>query len=158
MNDQSPSVPRRYRAPRPLTSSEQSTLRRIADILIPATDSAPCASSELGFDEYASRALDARADAFDSIVRALHSAPSRDACALGQYLRQMHDEQSDTFQALSAVVAEAWLLTPSVRQRIGYHGQQRRPADLEEAVDQLSDGILDPVLSMENESPGRWAR
>ena len=50
------------------------------------------------------------------------------------------------FQALSAVVAGAWLLTPSVRARIGYDGQRRRPAALTEAVDQLEDGILDDVM------------
>jgi len=34
-----------------------------------------------------------------------------------------------------------------VRARIGYPGQRRDPARFEEAVDQLSDGILDPVIA-----------
>lgn len=36
---------------------------------------------------------------------------------------------------------------PAVRARIGYPGQRRDPARLEEAADQISDGILDPVLA-----------
>jgi len=55
--------------------------------------------------------------------------------------------QPRQFQALSAVVAGAWLLVPAVRARIGYPGQRRDPARLEEAADQISDGILDPVIA-----------
>jgi len=45
------------------------------------------------------------------------------------------------------VIAGAWLLIPAVRERIGYPGQRRDPARLEEAADQISDGILDPVIA-----------
>jgi hypothetical protein len=62
-------------------------------------------------------------------------------------LRALHADQPRQFQALSAVVAGAWLLVPAVRARIGYPGQRRDPARLEEAADQISDGILDPVLA-----------
>ncbi len=65
---------------------------------------------------------------------------------IDQKLRALHAEQPEQFQALSAVVAGAWLLIPAVRARIGYPGQRRDPARLEEAADQISDGILDPVL------------
>ncbi len=66
---------------------------------------------------------------------------------IDQALRGLHAEEPGQFQALSAVVAGAWLLTPTVRARIGYPGQRRDPARLEEAVDQISDGILAPVIA-----------
>jgi hypothetical protein len=47
---------------------------------------------------------------------------------------------------LSAVLAGAYLLVPEVKSAVGYPGQRRDPAGLEEAVDEISDGILDPVL------------
>lgn len=150
------SVPRHYRAPRRLTGSEVAVLRAIADVLIPATAQFPAATSEDRFDEYLMRAVDARADAFGAIEDIVANAPV--GADLEPYLRRMHDVEPSDFQVLSTVVAGAWLLTPGVRDRIGYHGQQRHPAGLEDAADDLMDGILEPVLTMEDESPARWAR
>jgi hypothetical protein len=113
------SVPPKFAAPRPLTSAEVSALRAIADVLIPASGDNPAATSEPDFDAWLVRAVDARADAFGAI-----------AAFLGQL-----------------VVAGAWLLTSTVRDRIGYPGQRRDPARFEEAVDQISGGILDPVIA-----------
>lgn len=139
-----------------MTERERRALRVVADVLIPATDQFCSGASEVGFDGMLMRAVDARADAFDTVTSAaLNAAEADDAEG---YLRGLHDSEPDTFQALSAVVAGAWLLTPKVRDRIGYHGQQRHPAGHEDAADDLMDGILDPVLAMEYEAPGRWAR
>lgn len=141
------SVPPKFAAPRPLTSSEVSTLRAIADVLIPAAGDNPAATQEPDLDAGLRCAVDARADAFDAITAVLAQLDGASADAIDQALRSLHAEQATTFQALSAVVAGAWLLTPTVRARIGYPGQRRDPAGLEEAVDQISDGILDPVLA-----------
>ena len=107
----------------------------------------PAATSEQDFDQWLARAADARADAFDDITAVLaqldHAAPD----TIDQTLRALHADQPRQFQALSAVVAGAWLLVPAVRARIGYPGQRRDPARLEEAADQISDGILEPVLA-----------
>ena len=43
-------------------------------------------------------------------------------------------------------VAGAWLMLPTVRERIGYAGQKADPAPIELAVDEISSGILDDVL------------
>jgi hypothetical protein len=141
------SVPPKFAAPRPLTDAEAGTLRAIADVLIPASGEAPAATDEPEFDTCLRRAVDARADAFDDITVVLARLDGAAADVIDQALRALHAEQPVLFQALSAVVAGAWLLTPTVRARIGYPGQRRDPAHLEEAVDQLSDGILDPVIA-----------
>jgi hypothetical protein len=141
------SVPPKFAAPRPLTDSELNTLRDIADVLIPASDDNPAATAEPDFDACLRRAVDSRADAFDAITAVLARLDSAPPDVIDQALRALHAEQPVHFQALSAVVAGAWLLTPTVRARIGYPGQRRDPARLEEAVDQLSDGILDPVIA-----------
>ena len=141
------SVPPKFAAPRPLTGAEISTLRAIADVLIPASGDNPAATSEPEFDAWLRRAVDARADAFDVITTVLAQLDGAAPDVIDQALRRLHAEQPVTFQALSAVVAGAWLLTPTVRERIGYPGQRRDPAHFEEAVDQLSDGILDPVMT-----------
>jgi hypothetical protein len=141
------SVPPKFAAPRPLTAAEIGTLRAIADVLIPASGDNPSAASEPEFDAWLGRAMDARADAFDAITAILARLDGAAAEVIDQALRALHAEEPRQFQALSAVVAGAWLLVPAVRARIGYPGQRRDPARLEEAADQISDGILDPVIA-----------
>ena len=123
------------------------TLRVIADVLIPASGDNPPASAEPDLDTWLRRAVDARADAFDAITAVLAHLDGAAPDVTNQALRKLHAEQPVTFQALSAVIAGAWLLTPAVRERIGYPGQRRDPARFEEAADQISDGILDPVIA-----------
>ena len=104
------SVPPKLVAPRQLTDAEVGTLRAIADVLIPAVGDNPAATSEQDFDQWLARAADARADAFDDITAVLaqldHAAPD----TIDQTLRALHADQPRQFQALSAVVAGAWLL------------------------------------------------
>jgi hypothetical protein len=141
------SVPVKFAAPRPLTAAEIRTLRAIADVLIPAAGDNPAATAEPDYDAWLIRAVNARADAFDPITAVLARLDGASPDAIDQALRALHAGQPGQFQALSAVVAGAWLLVPAVRARIGYPGQKRDPARLEEAADQLSDGILDPVIA-----------
>jgi hypothetical protein len=140
------SVPRPFKAPRPLTVQEVDTARACADALIPATASAPQATADAEFDAALAVAVDARADAFDAIVGALGAlAGVGDDELLGR-LRHLNATEPEVFQPLSAVLAGSWLLTPSVRARIGYRGQKRTPPTITEAVDQLSEGLLDAVM------------
>ena len=141
------SVPPKFVAPRQLTDAELGTLRAIADVLIPAAGDNPAATSEPDFDQWLARAADARADAFDGITAVLAQLDRTAPATIDHTLRALHADQPRQFQALSAVVAGAWLVVPAVRARIGYPGQRRDPARLEEAADQISDGILDPVLA-----------
>jgi hypothetical protein len=141
------SVPPKFAAPRPLTRAEVATLRAIADVLIPAAGGNPAATSEPDFNTWLGRAVDARADAFGAMTAFLARLDGAEPEVLEQALRALDAEQPAQFQALSAVVAGAWLLTPTVRARIGYPGQRHDPAHLEEAADQLSDGILAPVIA-----------
>lgn len=142
-NLSTPAVPK---APRALTDAELAIAHVVADALIPATSTAPSASAEPEFDTTLATALNARADAFDAIAGWLAGVAGLEGGALRDRLRDLHDTEPDDFQALSAVLAGAWLLTPTVRARIGYLGQGRNPASLTEAVDQLEDGILDAVM------------
>jgi hypothetical protein len=141
------SVPPKFAAPRQLTDAEIAMLRAIADVLIPASGDNPPATSEPDLDRCLRCAIDARADAFDAITAILAPLSGAAPEVIDQALRKLHADQPATFQALSAVTAGAWLLTPTVRKRIGYPGQRRDPARLEEAADQISDGILDPVIA-----------
>lgn len=152
------SIPARARIPRPLTPAELRTLDLVADALIPARDDAPAASEEPDFIDQLVVALDARADAFEAIVGTLARLAPVAPAQMFDELRVLHDVDGDAFQALSTVIAGAWLLTPGVRDRIGYHGQRSEKAGLEEAADQIASGILDPVLDRDPATGPHWVR
>ena len=141
------SVPPKFAAPRPLSTAEVAALRAVANVLIPAADGHPAATAEPDFDQWLARAVDARADSFDAITAALAELADATPEQTDEWLRALHAGQPEVFQVLSAVVAGAWLMIPAVRARVGYPGQGGARARLEEAADQISDGILDPVLA-----------
>jgi hypothetical protein len=140
------SLPPAAALPRQPTAAELRALKEIADVLIPACADDPAATSEPGFDEALTTALTARADAFDQIVTFLHHIDGKDTGEVAESLRVLHRDHQSDFQPVSAVVAGAWLQLPTVRRRIGYPGQHRNPPTISQAVDELSDGILEPVL------------
>jgi hypothetical protein len=152
------SVPRRPRAPRRLEDSERRTLVVIADALIPRTGSHPAASSAPDFQNKIDVALDARSDAFSVITARLAVLADVPDGAMLATLEALAGEDPATFQAISTVVAGAWLLTGDTRNRIGYHGPKVDKAGLEEAVDELTSGILDPVLEKYDHDSPRWIR
>lgn len=152
------SVPAAAKTPRELSQDELDTLGRVAAVLIPAHHGAPPASAEPGFWEALTLALDARADAFGDIANALHGFAYAEPEQLWALLESLDSDHPVGFQALSTVIAGAWLLTPGVRHRIGYHGQLSEKASLGEAVDEISSGVLDPVLERDPAQSPRWIR
>jgi hypothetical protein len=47
---------------------------------------------------------------------------------------------------VSAVLAGAYLMVPEIRAAIGYPGQHRSHPPFDLAVEEIMDGILDPVI------------
>lgn len=141
------SVPaRRTSPPRPLTDAEHGTLLRIADTLIPASGPNPKASEAEEFGAYLQLALAARADVFDVVLRAVGELADVDDGNLREALKKMWANDTATFDPLSSIIAGAYFMTPQVKALIGYPGQHRDPAGLEDAANELETGILDPVL------------
>lgn len=138
--------PRGMKAPRALTPDERVTILAVADALIPQSGTNPQASDASGYEEWLQRAIDARAEQFDDLVEALSAVGGLSGEPLFARLRDFSGEDPLRFQVLSAIVAGAYLMVPEVKVAIGYPGQRRNPLKLEEAIDQISDGILDPVI------------
>lgn len=152
------SVPIRPIAPRRLEEPERSTFALISDSLIPQTDSSPAASSEPDFWDKVDVALNARADAFEIVTALLGDFANVPPDDMLDELEALAADNQAAFQAISTVVAGAWLLTQGTRDRIGYHGQQSDRAGLEEAADEIISGILDPVLEQYDSECTRWVR
>lgn len=140
------SVPTAAVTPRPFTPTELRTLGAIADVLIPTSTEDPAPTSEPGFEQSLAVAANARTDAFDAIIGVIDSLRGADPARIDTELRGLCAANAAVFQPLSSVIAGAWLLLPAVRNRIGYPGQGRNSAPLDQIADELSTGILDPVI------------
>lgn len=139
--------PRVTKPPRPLTDTELTTLLRIADTLIPESGPHPKASAAEQFQPYLQLALAARADVFDAVLTAVRTLTDVPDGELHGALKKMWAEDKFTFDPLSSVIAGAYFMTPQVKKLIGYPGQHRDPAGLEDAANELETGILDPVIA-----------
>jgi hypothetical protein len=136
--------PPRTELPRELTAEERSGLATLADALCGPSERAEPPSRCPEFAAALDTALATRSESFDGILDTVTA--SRGAADLVAWLRDLHDSDQVAFQALSAVLGGAYLMVPSVREAVRYPGQRRDAPRLEEAVDQIMDGILDPVL------------
>lgn len=118
-------------------------LTALADELLVPVPDLPVPSQTLADGALLHTALDVRSDQRDLVERACRLLAARTP----PYARHLFEHDNNAFHAVANLVAGAYLMSAEVRTRIGYPGQARRPAHLEEAADQLSDDILDPVLS-----------
>ena len=130
----------------PLTNEERQNLHDVADALIWPTDIDPRPSTLDGFDQWLDRAVAARGEDANRLRELLASLREVSTDLLWDRLRALDANDPDGFQLLSTVVAGAYLMHPVVREIIGYPGQTYNPPSLEEAADQLADGIMDPVV------------
>jgi hypothetical protein len=141
------SVPRRHIVPpRPLTPRQHATLLAVADILIPGAGDDPKATAAPRYETWLERSLAARSESLAALSLILDELTREPRTHLEQGLRQLHAIDDGGFQLLSSVVAGAYLMIPEVRSLIGYPGQHPSPPRVDEAAEELSDGILDPVI------------
>jgi hypothetical protein len=136
--------PPRTELPRELTPQERAGLTALADALCGPSDRAEPPSRCPEFPDKLDIALATRSESFEGILASV--AASAGAADLVVWLRDLHESDPVAFQAVSAVLGGAYLMVPAVRDAVRYPGQRREPPRLEEAVDEIMDGILDPVL------------
>jgi hypothetical protein len=91
------------------------------------------------------RALDARSDAVERVRALLHELAA--APLLREALAGWRSARRDDFEDVAAIVAGTYYLVPAVRELIGYPGQERRPAPLELAADELSDEVFEGAMA-----------
>jgi hypothetical protein len=140
------SLPARRTAPRPLHDDELEVLHHAAAVLIPPAPGFPGAAALEDFDTWLQRAIDARAEEFDTLTTALQKLRKVTEEDLFTALRSLEAAEKHCFDILAAVIAGAYLMSPTIMAALGFPGLVRHPVDPVAAVDQITDGILDPVL------------
>ena len=146
METTSLSTPRKYYGGADAISARhREILSSVADTLIlPADGSVPSALPE--FDKWLDRAIQARGEQLPELTAELEFFADVAPGDLWNVLRQRSTDNPAAFHLLSSVVAGAYLMLPSVKERIGYPGQGGARPRFDEAVEQLEDGILDVVI------------
>jgi hypothetical protein len=123
-----------------LTQADRNVLHDVADVLIPATTTMPALREADTDGAWLDRACKARADLVPSLLRALRALAS--TSDLPSAVRRLHGEDRATFDVVTTFVAGTYYMIPRVRERIGYPGQLRAPADIDAAAEELSDDVF----------------
>jgi hypothetical protein len=129
-----------------LTPGRRETLARLADVLVPASGGMPSASAVGVADVGVDLVLDARRDLRSVLARLLDEVEGE---APHEAIARLEGEahEPERFQALLVVVFGAYYMTPEVRRRIGYPGQEARPLDvMADIATYINEGLLDPVV------------
>lgn len=129
-------------AARSLTDAERARLAKIADIAFPRTSEMPSAS-DVGLAE---RLVDRALNAVPSLTSELREALAKMDGADEAAFLALRDTQPTLFKSFMLVMGSAYFMSPDVRDRIGYHGQEAKKIDIYEVPEYLEDGRLERVI------------
>ncbi|MFA1671957.1 hypothetical protein ACDY97_03840 [Rhizobium mongolense] len=119
------------------------TFKGIADILIPNAEGMP-AASEVGVHEDLDMIIGLRPDLKEDFVRGLRNVVGKDPWDAANTLNM---EDADALTAIGLVASAAYYMSPIVREKIGYPGQQSRPdPDPDATPEYVSNGMLQKVI------------
>ena len=119
---------------RSLTASQRAVLSRLADVLVAEGSGMPAASAVGVAGELIDRCLEA-APVLAAPLGALLDELAGDAP--DAFVRRLAADRPDDFAVLSTAVVGAYYLSPEVRDRIGYPGQQPNPLSVAGEPDYL---------------------
>lgn len=127
-----------------LGSKERAHLARIADVLVPRAEGMPSATEAGAVGVWLDRVLEARPDLGQALVEILRHVEGESA---ERVVPRLEVDDSEALAAILVAVAGAYYMSPEVRRRLGYPGQEAFTldvyADLSAYIDE---GLLEPVL------------
>lgn len=133
--------------PRPLSTQELATLRRIADTLIPPGDGLLSGAGVAEFDALAAQAaaiLNKTFDLLAAVLKRLENVPENE---LWDVLKSLSEADDAGFNTVSTLLVGVYLYSAEVKAQLAYPVPHRNPPDFFDAAEELSSGILDPVMS-----------
>jgi len=133
--------------PRAISVEEMATIRRVADTLIPSGDRLLSGSAVTNFEALVTRAAAILDKLFPELIAALALLSTIPQDQLWGVLESMSAKNDPGFQTLSMVITGAYLYSDEIREQLNYPLPHRNPPDFFDAADELSSGILDPVMA-----------
>lgn len=129
-----------------LTADQTQTLTAIADVLIGGTATDPKPSILEKYAKSLDIAVAARTRDIEKVKGLIAEFKSLDEVQIDQTLRTWDKERPEDFQIISSIVAGSYFMLPEIKELIGYPGQVRDIPKVDDAANDLADGILEPVL------------
>ena len=126
-----------------LRNEQVTRICAIAGILLPGSGDSPAPGSLPEFGDLVQRAASTFSRESSAIEQAIALLPAE---LSWETLSTYANEEPESFELLSLLVVGAYFMSPLVLAALGLPTGDRRSAPLEQAVDELSSGILDPVL------------
>lgn len=126
-----------------LTANDRQVFAAIADIIIPAWETKPAASSVGVHDKLLDTVLRVRPDLTDGIKRSIAFCANRDP---SEAINALYREDRTAFDAFTLAATGAYYMSETVRQGIGYPGQESPPYDAHATPEYLTNGTLERVV------------
>lgn len=121
----------------------RTTFSGIADVLIPAAEGMPAASSVgVANEQNLDRILALRPDLSEAFFRGIERAKGQNPAIAAEDLNR---EDAPALAAIGLIASSAYYMAPVVRGLIGYPGQERRTIDADAVPEYVSNGMLKVV-------------
>jgi len=127
-----------------MTSEERALFAQVADILIPAYQEMPAASTVGVHDDLLDTVLMHRPELIEDIRRGLKGMEAKCDKAAVQAL---YLSDTPAFDAISLAASGAYYMSESVWKKLSYPGQENAPFDIESPRAYNEEGLLDKVLA-----------
>lgn len=127
-----------------ITDTRRATFAGIADVLIPAFEGMPSASSVEVHGKMLDHVVSLRPDLVENLLRGLDAAAGK---APDVAANDLNKTDPAALSAIGLAASAGYYMTPQVRALIGYPGQQSRPvADPDATPEYVSNGMLQQVV------------
>jgi hypothetical protein len=125
-----------------LSESDRDVFAGIADVIVPAWERMPAASTVGVHTHLLDTVLRARPDLVDGVRKAIEHCRSREP---SEAVNSLYRENRAVFDAFTLAVTGGYYMADEVRALIGYPGQESPEYDPYETAQYLTDGILERV-------------
>lgn len=127
-----------------MTDTRRATFAGIADVLIPAVEGMPAASSVDAHGAMLDHVLSLRPDLVENLLRGLDAVegqPAQDAA------NALNKTDAAALSAIGLAASAGYYMSTKVRALIGYSGQQSRPeTDPDATPEYVANGMLQQVI------------
>ncbi len=126
-----------------VSDSHRATFAGLADVLIPEAEGMPSATQVEVHGAILDRVVELRPDLREAFFRGLNKAEGQDPPQAAQALNK---DDPEALGAIGLLASAAYYMEPSVRERIGYPGQENRAIDADAEPEYVANGMLQVVI------------
>ena len=125
-----------------INDDDRITFATLADYLIPEYGNKPTATAVGVHQDLLDKVLAVRPDLSTDFLRGVRFAAGKD---ISEALNSLNKEDRVAFDAITLVASGGYLMSETVREAMGYPGQEPAPYDPQETPEYMTNGMLERV-------------